>query len=135
MASRESADAGSVAVARFVEALAPPRRNEVAALRAVLLGIDPAISEEIKWNAPSFRTGEHFATMNLRAKDGLLLVLHLGAKKAALPDGAIADPQRLLTWLGPDRASVAFRDEDAILAARDALAAIVRQWIAYLPAR
>jgi hypothetical protein len=36
-----------------------------------------------KWNAPSFRTTEFFATLNLRAKDGVdrvWLVLHLGAK-------------------------------------------------------
>jgi hypothetical protein len=122
------------AVQRFVDALPLPRRREVAALRAVILGVDPAIGEAIKWNAPSFRTGEHFATMNLRAKDGLLLVLHLGAKKSAAPAPTIADPQGLLKWLGPDRACVTFRDEDAVLAARDALTRIVRQWLAHLPA-
>lgn len=135
MASRRSGEEGRAAVERFIDALALPRRREVAALRAILLGIDPAISETIQWNAPSFRTTEHFATMNLRAKDGFLLVLHLGAKKAALPENAIADPHGLLKWLGPDRASIGFRDEDEILARKDALASIVRQWIGHLPAR
>lgn len=135
MASRKGGEEGCVAVDRFVEALAPPRRREVAALRAILLGVDPAISEEIKWNAPSFRTTEHFATMNLRSKGGLLLILHLGAKKAALPENTIADPQGLLKWLGPDRASIAFRDEDDVHAKRDALSSLVRQWMEHLLVR
>lgn len=132
MKPRES-EAGA-AVQRFVDALPLPRRCEVAALRAVILGIDPAIGEAIKWNAPSFHTTEHFATMNLRVKDGLALILHLGAKKSAVPAMTIADPQGLLKWLGPDRACVTFRDEGAILAAQDALARIVRQWLGHLPA-
>lgn len=133
MKSREN-EAG-VAVERFVDALDHPRRREVAALRAILLGIDPAICEAIKWNAPSFRTTEHFATMNLRSKNGLLLILHLGAKKATLPERAIVDPQGLLKWLGPDRASLVFRDEAEILAKKDVLSSLVRQWIGHLSLR
>lgn len=126
---------GTADVEAFLDALDHPCKPALAALRRVLLGIDPAIAEEIKWNAPSFRTTEHFATTNVRGKDGLLLILHLGAKKAALPAGAIADPQGLLKWLGPDRASIAFCSDDDVRSRADALAAIVRQWIAHVPAR
>ena len=116
----------------FIAALEHPFKREIVALRALLLGCDPAIGEDIKWNAPSFRTREHFATMQLRGKDALLLILHLGAKKRALPAGAIADPDGLLTWLGPDRASVRIASVEELAARQGALQAIVRQWIAHV---
>ncbi len=47
----------------FLDKLDHPRKPEMIRLREVLLAIDPAIGEKIKWNAPSFRTREHFATM------------------------------------------------------------------------
>ncbi len=118
----------------WIEALEHPHKPVILALRRVLLGIDASIGEAIQWNAPSFHVGGHFATMNLRAQDGVLLILHLGAKKASLPAGAIPDPAGLLRWLGSDRASLGFRDEAEVAAKADALAAIVRRWITYLPA-
>lgn len=135
MGRTKSADPGKVAtVGAFLDALDHPHKPAVLALRRALLGVDASISEEIKWNAPSFRTVEHFATMNMRAREGVLLILHLGAKKAGLPAIAIADPLGLLKWLGPDRASLAFRDERDVLAKGDALAGIVRQWIGHVRA-
>lgn len=120
-------------VQSFIAALDHPLKDEVVALRQLLLSVDPAISEEIKWNAPSFRTSEHFATMHLRAKDSLQLILHLGAKsKRVIPPGAIADPEKLLKWLGPDRASVRFTGADDLAQKGDALVAIIRQWITHV---
>ena len=124
---------GADGVLAFLDALDHPHKHTILALRDAVLAIAPSIGEEIKWNAPSFHVAEHFATMNLRAKHGVLLILHLGARKAALPVDAIADPQRLLSWLGPDRASIAFRDADDVAAKKAVLAAIVRQWITHLP--
>src|SRR5690349_8074472 len=119
-------------VAAFLDALDHPLAPAVVALRKVVLAVDPSIAEAVKWNAPSFRTTEHFATMNLRKRDSLLLILHLGAKKRALPKLAIEDPQRLLQWLGPDRAAVAFADASDVAAKAPALRAILRQWLAYV---
>ncbi len=116
-------------VASFIATLEHPLKREIVALRQILLEVDPAISEEIKWSSPSFRTSEHFATMHLRATDSLQLILHLGAKKRSVPMGAIDDPDKLLKWLGPDRASVSFRGSEDLAANGSALTAIVRQWI------
>jgi len=119
-------------VESFLATLEHPLKNEIIALRELVMGVDPSISEEIKWNAPSFRTSEHFATMHLRAKDSFQLILHLGARtKRAIPAGAIADPDGLLEWLGSDRASVGFRRRD-VAARSDALVAIIRQWIEHV---
>lgn len=120
-------------VESFLAALEHPLKDEIVALRQLLLGVDPAISEEIKWNAPSFRTSEHFATMHLRARDSLRLILHLGARPGrAVPRDAIADPDGLLKWLGPDRASVSLQDSDDLAHKGKALVAIIRQWIRHV---
>jgi hypothetical protein len=60
-----------------------------------------ATAEGIKWNAPSFRTVEYFATVKLREKKGIGVILHLGARARDLgPDGiVIDDPATLLEWL------------------------------------
>lgn len=133
--AKTNAPTGADGMRAFLDALDHPHKHTVLALRDALLGVDPSIGEEIKWNAPSFHVTEHFATMNLRAKDGVRLILHLGAKKTALPAGAIADPRKLLEWLGPDRASMVFRDADEVTLKKAALAAVIRQWITHLPGR
>lgn len=124
-------------VESFLAALDHPRLAEIRAVRQVILGADPAIAEGIKWNAPSFRTSEWFATFHLRAKQGVQVILHLGAKKrdAAAPAVAVADPESLLEWLGADRASVKLRDLADVEARGPTLAALVRRWIAHLDAR
>lgn len=117
----------------FIDALDHPLAPLIRALRALLLAVDPSITEAVKWNAPSFRTTEHFATMQLRRPDVVRLVLHLGTKKRSLPAGAIADPEGLLAWLGPDRALLEFHDAGELEARRAAVAALARQWMAQLP--
>lgn len=124
----------TAAVDAFMAALSNPRKPQLQALREAILAVDPAIAEGIKWNAPSFRTHEYFATFNLRGKQGLMLILHLGAKARALPAGGIAidDPQGLLTWLGRDRAQVVFADAADVQARIPALQAVLRQWVRHV---
>lgn len=119
----------------FLSALVHPRKREIVALREAILAADPGISDGIKWNAPSFRTSEWFATIHLRARDGVQLILHLGAKKSELPPRAFAvdDPAGLLQWLGTDRATIIFRDLDELTARRAALQSLLRAWISHLP--
>ncbi|WP_202840896.1 DUF1801 domain-containing protein [Luteimonas saliphila] len=121
----------TAAVDALIAALAHPHKPGIEALRAAILAVDPAIAEGVKWNAPSFRTGEYFATFHLRARAGIALILHLGAKARALPEGGldIDDPDGLLAWLGKDRAQVVFADEADARRRIPALQAVLRQWI------
>ncbi len=121
-------------VETFLASLEHPFKQEILALRQMILGADPRIAEGIKWNAPSFRTSEYFATFNLRAKDGVQVILHLGAKKreTAVSGIDVADPEASLEWLARDRASVKFRDLADIDARRSAFAAVVREWIKHV---
>ena len=109
-----------------------PLKAEMEAVRSLILGVSPEITEAIKWNAPSFATSEHFATFNPRAKDGVQIIFHLGAKVKAVRKPAIDDPAGFLQWLGKDRASMKLKDMKAIESNWAALEAIVRQWIVHV---
>jgi hypothetical protein len=118
----------------FLAALDHPLKPEILALRQIILDADPGIGEDIKWNAPSFYTSEHFATFQLRAKQGVQIILHLGAKPRSGSAAGIAidDPAGLLEWLAPDRASVTFHSLEDIQAKQAAFTALIRLWIRYV---
>ena len=118
----------------FLAALDHPLKPEILALRQLILAADPSITEGIKWNVPSFRTSEYFATMHLRTKESVQVILHLGAKTrdTSITGVAIADPGSLLVWLAKDRASVTFGDLNDIDARRSAFTDIIRQWITHV---
>lgn len=124
----------SAAVDAFMATLDHPHADAVQRLRALVLGVDPTIAEGIKWNAPSWRTAEYFATSHLRAKRGIGLVLHLGARARSLPAGGLAidDPDGLLVWRAPDRALLTFADRAELEARVEAVQAVLRQWIAWV---
>jgi hypothetical protein len=121
-------------VEALVAALDSPRREMVQALRAIIRGADARICESVKWNAPSFATSEHFATFHLRAKSGVQVVLHLGAK--ARPESGVRagvqDRAGLLEWRGPDRAIVTFADGADVAEREAAFVAVLRQWIGFI---
>ena len=123
---------GAKDVEAFLASLDHPHKAEILAVRQIILGADARITEGIKWNAPSFRTSEWFATIHLRAKTGLQVILHQGAKVRGGPAVEIDDPNTLLVWLGKDRASVTFQDADDVLAKRDAFADLIRKWIEHV---
>jgi hypothetical protein len=119
-------------VAEFMQALDHPLKPELEAVCAIILGAHPSINEGIKWNSPSFRINEYFATVNIR-KDALLVILHFGAKVKDISNVTINDPAGLLEWLAKDRAVVRFRDMNAVKSSQAAFEQIVRQWITYFP--
>lgn len=117
------------AVDEFMRSLDHPFKNEIQAIRTTILAADPTIAEGIKWNAPSYRTREYFATTSLREKKGVGVILHPGAKVRSLPDGSIAidDPGKLLKWLGKDRAVIVFESREDFGAKRQAFEQIVHR--------
>lgn len=122
------------AVDALFKALVHPFKAEVQALRAAILEADPTIRDGVKWNAPSFRTNEYFATVNLREKDGFSVILHLGAKVRGqdAPDIKVGDPSSLLKWLAADRALVRFSNAKDFAVKRAAFIKLVRAWIRHV---
>ena len=124
----------SKAVSAYMLALDHPFKKEIEVLRRIILAAHPSIAEGIKWNVPSFRTSEYFATMHLRAKDGIGVVLHLGAKvrSSSSPKVDIKDPGGLLQWIGADRAMVVFADAKEISEKRRQFDTVLKEWIRFV---
>lgn len=123
------------AVSALIAALKHPLKAELEALRRLILGVSPAVREGVKWNSPSFRTTDWFATINTHGQNQLRLILHTGAKsKAGTKDGvAVLDPKGLLKWLGPDRAMVTYDGADKFASKEKALKAVLKVWVKAMP--
>ena len=118
------------AVDAFLAALKHPRRTEIERVRQLILRADPGIGEAVKWRAPSFRTTEFFATINLRSSGPVQIIFHLGAKVRTRPRAMkIADTSGMIKWLARDRCLVTV---GSIATQGGALQDIVRQWIRYV---
>jgi len=120
----------STDVADYLDSLEHPHKAAVLAIRKLILSIDPRIKEEIKWNAPSFRIAEHFATFRLQPAPICQLVLHAGAKvrdrKFRI---TIPDPDGLLKWASPERCIVTFSSDADAKAKSARMKVILKSWI------
>ena len=123
---------GTEEVLAFLDGSSHARIDEVRTVRDVILAAEPALSERIKWNAPSFAIADDDRiTFRLQPGDRVELVFHRGTGRR---DDAAAfqfdDTSGLLELVTADRGTVAFADGDAIAAKRDRLSALVVAWLA-----
>jgi hypothetical protein len=127
----EHDDAASVDA--YMESLKHPLKSVVEAVRKTILGADMTITEGIKWNSPSFYCRGWFASINIRPKHGVLVVLHHGAKTRSNAElgSTLDDPSKLLQWMGKDRATVAFIDDADFKTKQSAFKNIIKQWATY----
>jgi hypothetical protein len=108
-------------VDEFLAELNHPFKAEVQAVRAIIRGVHQDITEEVKWNAPSFSYNGYLATFNLWERKRVHLVFH---------NGAILDPQPgIFEGTYPDRRMVYFADMADVQAKQPALVAAVKQWV------
>ncbi|MDC0710988.1 DUF1801 domain-containing protein [Stigmatella sp. ncwal1] len=131
-AAKAQSISGGSDVDAFMASLEHPHKAEIEAVRAIIRGADKRIREAIKWNAPSFYVGEHFATFKVHPPGAVQVVFHTGAKaKPGAKPLKIEDPSALLKWAAPDRAVATFSRMDVkeINAHKKALVSIVQQWL------
>jgi len=121
--------AGSVDA--FMAELHHPLKSGIQQLRAAILASNDAITEHVKWNAPTFRyDGIDRVTFRLQPGDRLQLVLHRGAKTRDDGDDLrFVDTSGLLEWLATDRAVVTFRDLADVEARQAAVVDLVNRWM------
>lgn len=120
-------------VAAYMRGLDHPLKADIEFVRTIVCGVSPTIEELVKWNAPSFRTHEDFASVNVRNRNAVQLVLHTGAKvKTNAKQPEIEDPKGVVKWLAKDRCLVTLGAGKEIAANRSALESIVRAWIRQL---
>ena len=133
MAPTKSKTAASQTVSDFIVELTHPHKAGIELLRAMILGLDARISEEIKWNAPSFKLNDHFATFKLYPPKNIQLVLHTGAKvKNNIKAFSIDDPDNLLKWPAADRSLLTLTSTEDLKAHKYSVLRIVKQWVSQL---
>jgi hypothetical protein len=111
----------------FLDHISHMRIGEIRALRQIILEAFPAITEQVKWNAPNFCwEGQDRITMRLHPGDRLELILHRGAKARDNADFAFIDPTGKIEWAAPDRGIVRITDP---LEQRGEIVELVADWI------
>ena len=108
----------------YMSELKHPLKNEMEAVRSIILNANPQVTEGIKWNAPSFYYKGDMAVFNPRAQDYIHIVF---------PNGiVIGDDTGLLEGDYIDRRMAYFYDMDDINAKKAALEKAINGWIAYM---
>lgn len=123
---------GPEQVADFLLNLKHPLKPAIETLREIILNSHKAITEHIKWNAPSFCfQDDDRVTFNLHKNDCILLIFHRGAKvkdtKGKEP--LFKDSTGLLEWLSNDRGVVKFYSLEEVNEKKIKLVKLVKQWI------
>jgi hypothetical protein len=121
----------NVSVEQFLDDLTHPRKAEIEELRAAILGARTDVTEQVKWNAPSFCIGgDDRITFRLQPGDRVELVFHRGAKTRTDTDSfTFADPSGLIEWSTADRGIMVFRDHDEVRARTPVLVELVNRWM------
>ena len=105
----------------FMAALMHPFKAEVQVLRDIIKGVDPRITEQIKWNAPSYRFTDYICTFHLHATQHVHLVFH---------NPAIASiPSPILEGDYVDRRMAYFKSMEDVHAKRAELEHVVRSLV------
>jgi hypothetical protein len=83
-----------------------PFKSEVEAVRKIIKSVNPDITEQWKWNAPSFSYKGYLVTFNLWEKKRVHLVFHNGA--------ILNDQENFLQGNYPDRRMAYFENKKDI---------------------
>lgn len=118
-------------VDQYLRRLDHPLKVEIEAVREIILGADAGITEQIKWNAPSFcYQGDDRVTFRLHPSNQFIqLIFHRGAKAKDRREIAIQDDTGLLEWVTTDRATLSLRSMEEVQRHAQALKRLVSQWV------
>ena len=111
----------SFLVAEYMQKLEHPLKAEIEALRAIIKSANPAISERIKWNAPSYHANEDFLTFNHRMPDKVHLIFH-HAKISEINSPILEGEYK-------DRRMVYFENMEAVVARKAELTSVINRVI------
>jgi len=105
-----------------------PLLDAITEVREIFTAHSPEISEEVKWNAPTFRyRGEYLVTIHVKALDRVMLIFHNAVTpqvESPLLEGDYADGRRMAY----------FTSVDEVRARRAELDEVITQLIALLDA-
>ncbi|KAA0992112.1 DUF1801 domain-containing protein [Dyadobacter aurulentus] len=104
----------------FLAGLNHPMKQEMIAIRQLIMEVDPSITEEVKWGGPSFYYKGDIATFSPRVKDQAVLVFHQGEMLAG---------RTVLEPAPKGKAYARFNNMADIETKREDLKAVIREWI------
>ncbi|BCW66890.1 hypothetical protein NicSoilB4_16530 [Arthrobacter sp. NicSoilB4] len=105
----------------WLEGYENPQRELVGRIREFILAVDPAVTEAIKWQAPTFMYLGNIASFFPKAKKNVTLMFHQGA--------SLADRGGLLEGEGGVSRVARFSDAADFEAKKPALQAVIEDWI------
>jgi hypothetical protein len=120
-------------VEAFIQTSKHAMKSAMIALRVIILNTDKSLTEQIKWNAPSFcHQDDDRITFNLSKPDCLQVIWHCGAKSKDRKgkENLFEDDSGLLEWLSPDRAISRFYSEAEVAKSKATITKLVKRWIA-----
>ncbi len=121
-------------VAEFLADIDHDKKAQVEALRAIIFETEPALTEHIKWNSPSYVSDdEDRITFNLHNKPQVVrLVLHMGATRTENKKGSpvMEDKTGLITWNSDIRGMLSFGNLEEIESHRGSISKIIQNWLA-----
>ena len=134
MATKKTEDSSSNDdVDIFMEKLEHPHKNAINRLRNLIKGLNVKICEEIKWNAPSYKLEDHFATFKLHPPKNIQIVLHRGAKQKPLDKPFVLDDRhKILKWAAADRCVITLNSSEQVADLELEVCELISQWIKQL---
>lgn len=121
-----------VTVESFLANLEHPLKDGIVTLRKTILSAHAELTEQIKWNAPSFCLGgDDRITFRIppKGKVAVQLIFHRGAKSKDSSDFQFNDPSGLVEWAAPDRGVVTFSSLAEITKNKAGLVTLVKTWL------
>lgn len=113
----------------YMADLSHPLKEGVELLRTVIKQANPSLTEQIKWNAPSFgRDFDDRVTLGVRPKC-LQVVLHRGVKSPDSNGFSFDDDSGMIKWAAPDRGVITFDSVEEVRQKADQVAEISRRWV------
>lgn len=126
-------DKNSQEVTAHIEKLDPSIASLVNDMRLFILSIDASISEEVKWNSPSFYYNGEMKPFNPKEYKRDILVMNLNRGKIlfVFPTGAVIDdPTSILEGKYADgRRLIGIKDSSDFLSKKSALKDVILNWL------
>lgn len=102
-----------------------PLLDAITEVRAIFTAHSPEITEEVKWNAPTFRyRGEYLVTIHVKALDRVMLIFHNAVTpqvESALLEGDYADGRRMAYFAGLEDVRARRAELEDVIAQLEAL--------------
>jgi hypothetical protein len=119
---------------QFLALLEHPQVDLINQVRALIKNAEPALSEGVKWNAPSYALdGNDIITFNFRSYTPVSLIFHTGPKGKDTKTGHLLfeDTSGLIKWLADKRFVLQIADGRFLDTHAAVITQLVQTWAAY----